>query len=219
MEKYENLTKRLKESRENQVRLSFDELEQLLGKLSPASKYRSWWNNSNATSQGKAWQLAGYKVDKVVPDYYVLFTKLITNQKSLSTTPKKENSGKTMGYVLLAIISFILLPIFIYFLSSFDFEAALAVAIVMVILSLSAGFLLYDGSPKSDTFYSSSTNDNLYQEIRNHNIRVEHMMRENESHRLQEENYRIMNQNEKSLADKFDTRITNIFKNPWDGIL
>ena len=56
-------------------------------------------------------------------------------------------------------------------------------------------------------------------EMRAHNARVEHMMLEQESRRLTEEMYRQTHESEGSLADKFDGRLTNIFRNPWEGIL
>ena len=45
------------------------------------------------------------------------------------------------------------------------------------------------------------------------------MAMENESRRIQEEYNRISRETRQSLADKVDTRITNIFRNPWEGIL
>ena len=56
-------------------------------------------------------------------------------------------------------------------------------------------------------------------EMRAHNARIEHMMLEQESRRLTEEMYRQIHESEGSLADKFDGRLTNIFRNPWEGIL
>ena len=56
-------------------------------------------------------------------------------------------------------------------------------------------------------------------EMRAHNARVEQMMLEQESRRLTEEMYRQTHESEGSLADKFDGRLTNIFRNPWAGIL
>ena len=62
-------------------------------------------------------------------------------------------------------------------------------------------------------------NSSLESEIRNHHARVEQMLQEQELQRSKEEFSRMMHENEGALADKLDTRITNIFRNPWEGIL
>ncbi len=45
------------------------------------------------------------------------------------------------------------------------------------------------------------------------------MMRESEYRRVQEESQRISNEMHQDLADMFDGRLTNLFRNPWKGIL
>ena len=56
-------------------------------------------------------------------------------------------------------------------------------------------------------------------EMRNHNARMEQMMLEQEKNRLTQEMYKLTHETGGSLADKVDTRLTNIFRNPWEGIL
>ena len=72
------------------------------------------------------------------------------------------------------------------------------------------------GSYSSSYSYDTSS---LEAEMKRHNARMEEMMMEQEKARLQEEMYRIQRESEPSLAEKFDTRLTNIFRNPWEGIL
>ena len=67
--------------------------------------------------------------------------------------------------------------------------------------------------------YSSSDMSSIESEIKTHNARMEQMMIEQENARLQAELYRIQSESEPSLAEKFDGRLTNIFRNPWEGIL
>ena len=76
------------------------------------------------------------------------------------------------------------------------------------------------GSTSScNTHMSSYGNSSLESEMRAHNARVEQMLREQELQRTHEEFSRMMRESEGSLADKLDTRVTNIFRNPWEGIL
>ena len=70
----------------------------------------------------------------------------------------------------------------------------------------------------SSSYYEPPVRD-WESEMRAHNARVEHMMLEQESRRLTEEMYRQTHETEGSLADKFDGGLTNIFRNPWEGIL
>jgi len=74
------------------------------------------------------------------------------------------------------------------------------------------------GSSNYGSSYSSGPS-NLESEMRAHNTRMEQKMLENESRRASEELSRLVHESEGSLADKVDTRLTNVFRNPWEGIL
>jgi len=65
--KYDPLADYLQNSRENSVRLSFREIEQMLGESLPASarKYRPWWANDATHVQAHAWLEVGYVVNEV----------------------------------------------------------------------------------------------------------------------------------------------------------
>jgi hypothetical protein len=50
----------------HQVRLTFRELEKLVGSLPDSARnYRPWWGNSASSPQAMAWQAAGFVVDEV----------------------------------------------------------------------------------------------------------------------------------------------------------
>ncbi len=68
MSKYYPLQQFLQQSAKDEVTLSFDEVEHLLGSGLPDStyKYRAWWSNNDQTHpQATAWLEAGWKVDTV----------------------------------------------------------------------------------------------------------------------------------------------------------
>lgn len=68
MSKYAALGAYLKKQSGNIVRLSFAEIEQLIGGSLPASarRYRAWWsNNSNNSVITKAWLGAGFRSQDV----------------------------------------------------------------------------------------------------------------------------------------------------------
>jgi hypothetical protein len=67
MSKYEPLSAFLKHASGRDLRLSFDEIEQILGFPLPASKqYPAWWSNSATNNtMTKAWLSAGYKTEQV----------------------------------------------------------------------------------------------------------------------------------------------------------
>ncbi len=68
MSKYEPLTGFLKAKRGREVRISFSEIEALIGEKLPARSkgHRAWWsNNPNNSVMTKAWLAAGYKSAQV----------------------------------------------------------------------------------------------------------------------------------------------------------
>lgn len=56
-------------------------------------------------------------------------------------------------------------------------------------------------------------------EMRAHNARVEQMMMEQHRTMIENETHRISESINRPLSEQFDTRLTNLFRNPWDGIL
>ena len=56
-------------------------------------------------------------------------------------------------------------------------------------------------------------------EMRSHNARMEQMMVDQQRTMIENESRRISESINRPLSEQFDTRLTNIFRNPWDGIL
>lgn len=56
-------------------------------------------------------------------------------------------------------------------------------------------------------------------EMRSHNARMEQMMMDQHHTMIENESRRISESMNRPLSEQFDTRLTNIFRNPWDGIL
>lgn len=56
-------------------------------------------------------------------------------------------------------------------------------------------------------------------EMRSHNARMEQMMMDQERTMIENESRRVSESFHRPLSEQFDGRLTNIFRNPWDGIL
>ena len=79
-QKYRALSSYLVESGKERVRLSFSEIEEILGfALSPsARKYEQYWANSTSQTLARGWLKVGYyKVEVNLPQEYVVFEKKI----------------------------------------------------------------------------------------------------------------------------------------------
>ena len=64
--KYAELSKHLKKSKLSVIRLSFKEIEDIIGfKLPPEASAENWWFNAKKNDQARAWLEAGYKTRKV----------------------------------------------------------------------------------------------------------------------------------------------------------
>ena len=81
------------------------------------------------------------------------------------------------------------------------------------------------GSPSS--FHEPDYNEiernrilsSMEMEMRSHNARMEQMMMDQHHTMIENESRRISESINRPLSEQFDTRLTNIFRNPWDGIL
>jgi len=76
------------------LELGFDEIEEILGQPLPSSAYatRAWWANSQ-TTQGKAWQEAGWLVD--YPDFDNKVVIFRPARISYRLTPIRKSAGWT----------------------------------------------------------------------------------------------------------------------------
>ena len=77
MGKYDPLSERLRDSRRREVRLSFSEIEDLLGAELPrgARERPSWWASGD-TPHAAAWTAAGYEADVDLDDETVVYRRL-----------------------------------------------------------------------------------------------------------------------------------------------
>lgn len=67
--------------------------------------------------------------------------------------------------------------------------------------------------------YRYNSYSSLESEMRAHNARMEQMLQEQNRFMIDNELHRINESIRRPLSEQFDTRITNIFRNPWEGIL
>lgn len=108
MSKYEPLSAFLKQASSRSLRLSFDEIEHILGFPLPASKqYPAWWSNSATNNtMTKAWLSAGYKTGQVdVEGGKVTFHSVASSNPSPSASeaiPVSPLFGSMKGTTFLA---------------------------------------------------------------------------------------------------------------------
>lgn len=67
MSRYEPLTQFLQNQPGREVRLSFAQIEQIVGFKLPAAaqQERAWWSNAPAGAEDKAWLAAGFRSEEV----------------------------------------------------------------------------------------------------------------------------------------------------------
>jgi hypothetical protein len=97
MGKYEPLSDFLKKQPTDEVRLSFRQIERIIGqKLPPkAQHYRAWWSNSASNSvMTKAWLDAGFRSEKVDMERRKLIFRR-TDHRGLAGTSPASDSGAT----------------------------------------------------------------------------------------------------------------------------
>ncbi len=83
MTKYEPLTTYLNLHKKERIKLTYSEIEEILGfELPPsARKYREWWsNNDTSHTYSKSWGEAGYKTTDVILGESVVFEKVVYNK-------------------------------------------------------------------------------------------------------------------------------------------
>ena len=78
MTKYEPITTYLNLSKKQRVKLTYSEIEEILGfDLPPSARnHKPWWNNNDKShSHSKAWGEAGYKTTDILLGESVIFEK------------------------------------------------------------------------------------------------------------------------------------------------
>jgi hypothetical protein len=105
MSKYQPLTAFLKQAKGRNLRLSFDEIEGILGFSLPASKqYAAWWSNSATNNtMTNAWLSAGYKTEQVdVSGEHVTFRAEGTPDSPAESFPLSPLFGSMKGTTFIA---------------------------------------------------------------------------------------------------------------------
>ena len=107
MSKYEPLTAFLQQSGQRSMRLSFVDIEDILGFALPASKqYAAWWSNSATNNtMTRAWLSAGYRTEQVdVSQERVTFRAEAASDRSTETEsfPLSPLFGSMKGTTFLA---------------------------------------------------------------------------------------------------------------------
>lgn len=106
MSKYESFKKFLMVSAKDSLRMSFGEIEQVLGFPLPASKqYQAWWSNNPTNNvMTRAWLDAGYRTSNVdVEGERITFIKVSSAEgaarkgSSASSTPNGPAKGSPWG--------------------------------------------------------------------------------------------------------------------------
>ncbi len=99
-DKFEALTRylRFRASFTNTVRLSFAQIDGIIGDNLPLEAYRSeeWWKNTPKTAHAKAWLDAGWEAAEVnLKEAYVVFKKTKTTPTATTKHEKKEIKQRT----------------------------------------------------------------------------------------------------------------------------
>ena len=83
MGKYDPLHERLSETKAREVRLSFDEIEGLLGATLPkgAREKKTWWDSSD-TGHATAWVEAGFEADVDLDGETVVYRRTVASENA-----------------------------------------------------------------------------------------------------------------------------------------
>ncbi len=104
MSKYEPLTEFLKQSGQASIRLSFSQIEEILGFPLPASKqYAAWWSNSATNNtMTKAWLKAGYKAGQVDVAHHAITFRTDAPPEPPGASPRSALFGSMKGTTFLS---------------------------------------------------------------------------------------------------------------------
>jgi hypothetical protein len=97
--KYSNLGEFLRDQKNSSIRLTFAEVERIIGhKLPPSARYPAWWSNHPSNNvMTKVWLAAGFKTEQVdIERKKLVFRRVET--KSSASNPKREIPGTENGY-------------------------------------------------------------------------------------------------------------------------
>lgn len=92
--KYIPLSHYFEAATNSSIRLTFSEIEQIMGQNLPNAAYlnKSWWKKSKPPAKHfHAWMDAGYRVTEVEPDRYVVFEKADAKSAASDTEPEDKD--------------------------------------------------------------------------------------------------------------------------------
>lgn len=98
MSKYNLLEKYLREQPEDEVPLTFDEIERVIGaKLPPSQRYAAWWSNNPSNNvMTRAWLNAGFHSEQVdLKGRKLVFRRV--SARSQQTRPENREIGMSEG--------------------------------------------------------------------------------------------------------------------------
>lgn len=109
--KYEPLTSYLRTQRGNQIRMSFAEIERVIGsKLPPsADTHRAWWSNNPSNNvMTKAWLEAGFESEQVdLRSRKLIFRRLPGTKTSSPTNPLPSSGSPDLASGKLALFGWL----------------------------------------------------------------------------------------------------------------
>ena len=98
MSKYSPLSEYLGQQRNPVVRMSFDEIERVIGEKLPPSalRYRAWWSNNDTNNvMTKAWLEAGFQSEEVdMKARRLAFRRVHAKPSPTGPTPSEANAGR-----------------------------------------------------------------------------------------------------------------------------
>lgn len=97
MGKYTPLSEHLGKQAAPIVRMSFEQIERVIGEKLPPSalRYRAWWSNNDTNSvMTKAWLDAGFQSEEVDMKARRLVFRRVRAKPSPGSTPSEGNSGR-----------------------------------------------------------------------------------------------------------------------------
>ena len=96
--KYEPLARYLINTKENRIRLTFDQVEEIVGELLPPSArlHQAWWSNNDVhTCARNGWLAAGWKTSKVnMAKQELIFIRSLDSSRPYSQQPQFRRQAR-----------------------------------------------------------------------------------------------------------------------------
>lgn len=102
MGKYEPLSSFLRKQTANEVQVTFEQIERIIGDKLPASahEHRAWWsNNPNNSVMTKAWIEAGFRSEQVDMDNRKLVFRRVRGRAPAAAGSDRSGSHPLIGWM------------------------------------------------------------------------------------------------------------------------